>query len=255
MSYRKTALVALLALWLAAPVAAYTIYLKDGARILARSEYTVEGDKAIIILESGTQTFLALDEIDVERTMEANKGGAGGALIFEDGKFVEKTAPSAPAPERDTVADLIARGDATMRGTTRSTPAPEIDRTRASAPSAEPAQRQPLRNIELASALKAAFANRGVERVPIYQGTESQRPLVEMTADSEASVFHNLEVAADVFLEIREAQPEAFDVLELLLTTGDQERAGEFALTAEMAESLSAKQVELSAFFVQHVRF
>jgi hypothetical protein len=255
MSYRKTALAVLLACWLATPVAAYTIYLKDGNKILAKAGYKVEGENAIIILESGTQTFLALAEIDVERTAEANKGGAGGALIFEDGKFVERKAPSAPPPERDTVADLIDRGSATMRAPTRSATDPTAPLTIGGTPSGEQGQRQPMRNLELAGALKAAFAARGFERVPIYQGTEDQRPLVEMTADSEASVFHALEVAADVLLEVRAAQAESLSVMELQMTTGDQERAGQFAMTTEMAESLRNKEVELSTFFVRHVRF
>ncbi|MDH3404252.1 MAG: hypothetical protein OES32_09365 [Acidobacteriota bacterium] len=253
MSYRKISLAVLLACWLAAPAAAYTIYLKDGSRILARSEYTVDGDRAIIVLESGTQTFLALAEIDVERTREANDAGVGNALIFEDGKFVERTAADTEAPERETLTDLIARGAATMRGTTRSDADPAagpLDGT----PGMEQAQRQPLRDIELTAALKAAFADRGLERAPIYEGTESGRPLVAMTADSEASVFHNLEVAAEVLLGIRETHAEC-DVLEIVMTTGSHERAGEFALTAEMAASLRDREIELSAFFVRHVRF
>jgi len=51
---------------------AYTIYLHDGNRIVAREEFKIEGDRAVIILPNGTQTALALDEIDIERTRASN---------------------------------------------------------------------------------------------------------------------------------------------------------------------------------------
>ena len=46
-----------------------------------------------------------------------------------------------------------------------------------------------------------------------------------------------------------------FELMELLMTTAGRERAGEFALTAEMAESIRSQEVEIAAAFIQYVRF
>lgn len=257
MPRRPILLTLLLAVSIAIPAGAYTIYLKDGSRILARAKYTTEGEKAIIVLENGTQTFLNASEIDVQRTESVNEIAGGNALVFEDGKFVERSEVDTRVEERQTVADLIARGEATMRGTTRQ-PSDALGVSRQPVTITtriEDIQRQPMRDLELTTALKEAFAEHGLEGVPIFQGTERQRPLIELTADSEASVFHNLEVAAAVLLSVRENHAEQCEVMELLMSTANKERAGEFALTAEMAESITADGAELSAFFVDNVRF
>lgn len=249
----KTVVILLLAFALALPAAAYTIYLKDGSRIIARHKYVVEGERAIITLENGTQTFLAAAEIDVKRSDGANASNLGSALIFEDGEFKERTGDEAPTPKRETVTDLIARGDATVQSGARTS----ADSSAATAPTTtnmESIKREPMRDIDLATAVKLAFSDRGLEDAAVYQGTEQDRPLIELVAESEASVFHGLELAAEALLVVREGHP-GCEVLELLITTSNHERAGEFALTAEMAEQIKGKEVELAAFFVEHVRF
>ena len=63
----KMILLPLLLIVLAAPLSAYTIYLKDGTRIVAKQKYRVDEDgKAIITLQNGTQTFIKSSEIDVD---------------------------------------------------------------------------------------------------------------------------------------------------------------------------------------------
>ena len=91
--YLSFALILLLA---ATPIAAYTIYLKDGSRLIAREKYTLEGDRALILLQNGTQTFLAASEIDVPRTDAANRNNYGTAMVLQDGEFTE--APPDPSP-------------------------------------------------------------------------------------------------------------------------------------------------------------
>ena len=46
-------------LLIAAPLTAYTIYLKDGSRLIAREKYTLEGDRALIVLQNGTLNLAA----------------------------------------------------------------------------------------------------------------------------------------------------------------------------------------------------
>ena len=115
--------------------------------------------------------------------------------------------------------------------------------------------RQPMGNTELATALEEAFDERGLQGVSIFQGTEQGRPMVEITADSEASVFRGLEVAADVLLAVLDQHANEFDSMELVMTTAGRERAGEFALTTEMAESIRSQEIEITAAFIQYVRF
>ncbi|HMB52750.1 MAG TPA: hypothetical protein VKU40_05500, partial [Thermoanaerobaculia bacterium] len=79
MRHRRLAFVALaVAVLLAAlPAAAYTIYLKDGSRMIARDKYEIKGDQAVFVLQSGTRTTIDLDEIDVARTEKANESNLG----------------------------------------------------------------------------------------------------------------------------------------------------------------------------------
>ena len=78
---RRNLSLALILLFLAAPMAAYTIYLRDGARLIAKEKYTLDGDRALIVLQNGTQTFLAASEIDVPRTDAANRNNYGTAMV------------------------------------------------------------------------------------------------------------------------------------------------------------------------------
>jgi hypothetical protein len=250
----KTLSILILAGSLALPAAAYTIYLKDGSRIMARDKYEVQGDKAIITLENGTQTFLAASEIDVTRTDGANQSNLGGALIFEDGQFVERTGNEAQAPKRDTVSDLIARGEADVHAPVRAEPGSSRTELPGSGTSIESMKREPMRDIEMAAAVKKALVDRGLEGAAVYQGTEQDRPLIEFSAESEAAVFRDLEAAAEVLLAVHQEHPQC-EVMELLMNAADHQRAGEFELTVPMAEQIEGKRIELAAFFVKHVRF
>jgi len=87
------------------PLFAYTIYLKDGSRLMADGPYRVEGEQAIITLQNGTRTSIAAAEIDEQRTVEANAGGYGAALVLDDGKFTQLPNEAAPEEEAEAVSD------------------------------------------------------------------------------------------------------------------------------------------------------
>ncbi len=239
----------------AAPILAYTVVLKDGSQIQAREKYVIEGDKAIITLVSGTQTFLDASEIDVEKTELANEHDLGNALVLEDGAFVQKPITREEAKRQERVGDLIERGEASMRGTSRSTPATEARNSASSETRIEQVERRPFRDLKLAAEIMTGLTDRGIERAALYQGTEQGRPLVELKTDSEASVFRGLEVAAEVLLAVQELSPGSCEVVELLLTTSSQERAGEFELTTDLALALQDEEVDVASIFVRHVRF
>ncbi len=255
--YRRSTLACLLTLILGtAPVLAYTVVLRDGSRVEARDKYVIEGDKAIITLMSGTETFIDASEIDVEATEEANKHQLGNALVLEDGEFVQKKVVSGETKQRERLGDLIERGEASMRGTAR--PDGDVSAPRISTSTTDDTaalRREPLRDIDLAAAIKQRFSELGFDGVGVFQGTANTRPFVEVRTDSEASVFRSLEVAAEVLTSVREEFADQCDVLELVLTTSNQQRAGDFEIGPELAAALQADGADVPNLFVEHVRF
>src|SRR5436305_5662476 len=90
-------------LW-AGPLLAYTIYLKDGSSIQAKEKYKVVGERALITLPNGNQTFLALKQIDTARTDQANQTDYGSAVVINDNR------PQTPNPAlqpQPSLTDLI----------------------------------------------------------------------------------------------------------------------------------------------------
>ena len=75
---------------MAIPANAYTIYLKDGSRLIAKEKHLIEEGKAIIVLQNGTRTFIEASEIDIPRTKQANLGDYGTALVLEGGQLIDR---------------------------------------------------------------------------------------------------------------------------------------------------------------------
>ncbi len=248
----------LLALTLASPLYAYTIYLKDGSRLIAREKYRVEKGKAIITLQNGTQTFIDASEIDMARTDQANVGQYGTALMLEEGKFTDV---EAPAPKRETTLTDLARREAPAR--TRSPARREVSRVPAGRPLRTSAGyvdlsslgRKPYRNLEISGEIQRVFRAKGVGELQVYQGSRPENPFLEITTNSEASVFRSLEAAADALLHLRNQFANDVQNLELLLATASQERAGQFVVTPDLAAELAEKRIDASAFFVRFVQF
>jgi hypothetical protein len=255
---RPAVLVALLAL-LAAPalLPAYTIVLKDGSTVQAKEKYKIQGNRALITLPNGTQSFLDVRTIDVARTEKANQVDYGTAVVLRD---TPASAPPPPQPQGKRLADLIARDKSAPRDlpevrreptTRREGP---VGRTRSGAPDLNAMVRKPFSSLEAAAELQTFFRAQEIEEVAIYQGTQADRPLLEVTTNSEAAVFRALTVGSNALLHVRQTNPRVA-ALELLLLTPSKERAGQFVLTPEMAEDLVARKVEVGAFYVRNVQF
>ncbi|HEX2254150.1 MAG TPA: hypothetical protein VHQ65_12845 [Thermoanaerobaculia bacterium] len=252
----------LLALLLASPALAYTIYLKDGSKIVAEKQHVVRDGKAYITLLNGTETFIAASEIDVARTERANRDNYGSALLVEGGEVREREAPP-PEPKRRTLGDLITSGEAASQPTgaparaeprREEAPAPRrAERTAAGFRDLATYPREAMGDAAASAELRAFFVQRGVTDAAVFRGTEAGRPLVEVTAGSETAVFRALAVAAAAVLHLQEAG--ATPVLELYLATPSRERAGQFVLDPEKAQSLLAKEVDLPTFYVRNVQF
>jgi len=257
---RLTAL-AFLALLTLAPMMAlgYVIYLKDGSTVTAKGKYRIENGRAIITLSNGTQSFIPANQIDVKRTDEANRNGYEGAVVLPGTQ--EGAAGSAQPPRDKTLADLINSKEAAPRELPvsrreKNEPATgRLTRTRAGFYDLSTLARKPYPHGEVTAELQQFFRAQGIEEVEIYEGTQGDRPLIEITTNSEGSVFKALTTASNALLHLRDLYPNRVAAFELLMTTPARERAGQFVITPEMATDLVAKKVEVTYFFIKNVQF
>lgn len=235
----------------AAPLAAFTIYLKDGATIDAERPYEVRGDEALITLRNGTQTSLPLAEIDVTVTERNNKGGLSDALVLQNGQLVDLETARQAGPERETLGTRIVRGETTLSARL---PAP----AGAVAATLDPTTAAPARrelDDPATRLLRSIFASESVAEVGIYAGSGAASPRVEVTTDTEAGVFRGLLVAA-VALERARAEPgQGLQAVELRFVTGQGRPGGDFLLTPELAAELTSSRLAPSDFYVRYVQF
>lgn len=246
---------------LASPLfAAYVIYLKDGSTITARDKYTIKDGRAIIVLLNGTQSFVKASEIDVARTEQANKDGAvRGVIIPGDPRPI---GPQVDMSKKDkTLKDLIANREtaprdapASRRNKDEAAPG-RIGKTKAGFTDLSTLARTPYPQLEVVTDLQQFFHGQGIDTVELYEGTQADRPLIELSTNSEASVFKALLAASNALIHIRGLHPQRVTAFEILMTTPARERAGQFVLTPQMAEDLVAKRVEVASFFLQNVQF
>jgi len=262
-SLRFMALLGLLALLASAALAAsgYMVYLKDGSTIAAKEKYKVDKQgRAIITLLNGTQTFITLTQIDVARTDQMNRDGYGSAVVIPGSPQDVTPAPGQPQKDR-TLADLIKSREAAPRdlpGSRREKTAPtpgKLMKTQAGFNDLATVPRKPYTHAEIATELQQFFRGQGLEEVEIFEGTQGDRPLLEVTTNSEGSVFKALSTAANALLHVRDLYPNKVGALELLMTMPSRERAGQFVLTPDQASELAAKRVDIGSFFVRNVQF
>jgi len=252
----------------ASPLLAYTIYLKDGSKMVSREPYTVKDEKAYFTLQSGTQTYIALSEIDVERTRKANERDVGTALMVEGGEVHEVAIEDVQRNsrrERPTLRDLITSGAAGPSNLPdppapdRSTPTgdqgSDLPRTRAGFVDLSAVERTPFADADVAAKIQELFEHRELQDVEVFQGTASRRPLVEVVTGSEARVFRAIVVASSALLQLQEQSPNQVVGIELLLTTPTGSRAGQFILGVDEARALLTREIDPQAFFLRYVQF
>jgi hypothetical protein len=259
---QRLAVLAVFALLSVAPVLAasgYIVVLKDGKTIPAKEKYRIEKDRAIITLLNGTQTFVRADQIDVRKSDEVNRDGYGTAVVLPGDPQELKTGAAPPKPEK-TLKDLIASREAAPRELPvnrrdKQETSSKMLKTRAGYNDLATLPRRTFAHTEVTAALQQFFRGQGIEDLQVYQGTQGDRPLLEVTTNSEGSVFKALSTAANALLHVRDAHPGRVASFELLLTTPARERAGQFVLTPEMATDLVSKRVDANSFFVRNVQF
>lgn len=238
----------------AAPSFGYTVLLKDGSQIIAQKAPVFRDGQAIILLRSGTSTSIAASEIDLERTREANQHELGSAMVLEGGEFTNKPVEEEPKQERS-LTELSRR---------RQTAATRAPVSRQNEPQARPSgptndlsnfPRTPFRDLAVLEAIQGAFRSQGVESAKVFQGTASNRLLIEVETNSEAAVFRSIKVAAGALTHIRTNISAEVDTFELLLATTTGARAGQFVMGTDDASALTSGELEIPRYFLDRVQF
>lgn len=238
---------------ISAPAFAYTIVLKDGTRIVAKSKYTLQGDRAIITLPSGQQTTYAAAEIDVAKTDEANRGDIGTAMVIEGGKVKELDTRTTPPPGKTSLQDYIRRQGglpeppppSQSRAPVGSEPRARVDRS----------GRAPLRDPALANEIKAFLITRGAP-AEVYQGSTARRARLVFETRAEGPVFKALVASATALIQIRERFPEQIEAFEVVCEVPESDgEGGRFTLTPEQAADLISGRVDLTRYYVDNVEF
>jgi hypothetical protein len=248
----------MLALLCVRPLAAYTVWLKDGSQIAARDKYEIKDGRAIITLPNGIQTFIDAAKIDVARTESANRGKDYGATEMGNTRVVPGT--EVAAPKDKTLSDLVATHRPSSRELptarrTGDTKASEVKRSVSGNVDFATLPHTPYPYNDVAADLRQFFHSQGLDEVGLFTGSQPNRLLLEFTTGSEGSVFQSLNASAEALLRERERFPQQVPVVEVLMKTPSHEKAGQFLLTPESAADLVAKKVDAGAFFVANVQF
>jgi len=248
--------------WIAAPLAAYSIVLKDGSRIVAREKYTVQGDRAYFVLENGTRSFIKISEIDAERTQKANASGSyGTAVVLEDSSGRQVPAPTQTQERRPGIGDLIQGGKALpeMREAVRRQETvrdePPAGRTRGGAFDLAALPAQSFANAEVGSQILQLFVQQELVNAAVFAGTAADRAYVRATADSEGAVMRAIATSAVALQTASQSKPGALAAIELLLTTTTGDRAGQFTMTLADARQIVNKEIDITNYYVRALQF
>lgn len=261
MRHRSTLILAALLL-ATSPLLAFTVYLADGSHFQAKGPYEVRGDNAIITLLNGTQTSIALSQIDVERTRRANAEGHAGALVLE----TPQEPRAAAGPDRTQLSEVAGQrrlGDRLDSSRSQGRPAPrpasdesgatDLPRTASGAVDLMHFRRTSFSDFEVGSQISRLLRARGLEGVGIYEGTRPGHVFLDITTNSEAAVFRALQGCAEALVQIQgQGNVEA---LEIFMATDRRQRAGQFLMTPEKAVELTTRQLDTPAFFVRYAQF
>jgi hypothetical protein len=254
----RLVLAALVGLLSAGSLLAYTVHLKDGSSIVAKKKYLVQGDKAILILPSGTETALALAEIDIAKTDAANQDDLGTAIVIENGRATNLTQSAPPPKGKATLKDLLQQR-AAAQGSERAAGAVALDATPGAGPTPRPptshSGQAPLRDVPLSTEIRTFIFGRGITSLEVQQGASSRRPRLVFQASSETQVFRALQASAGALIEVREKFPGQVEGFEVICDGPAGGRGGHFNLTPAQAADLIAGRIDLPTFFVQYVEF
>jgi hypothetical protein len=221
---------------------AYVVKLKDGTLVFARAPYTIKGTQAIITLENGNVTQIALDKVDVPGTVKYNKENFGNVVAIEAPEEKPKQLPTAPPRSNNPLGDLI-RERGTRMGVP--TPGPAASASTTGAKSADAVD--PVYQF----AFTRVFEGTGISQFRVTSSRGKTRILV--TADSEQAVFSTLSASARAMTDAVARGRSA--PVEIVLTAASGESAGSFEMTPAQAKLLVDRNLTVQEYFVKNVIF
>lgn len=253
----RIALIASVGLLTAGSLAAYTVHLKDGTSIVTKKKYTVQGEKAILVLPSGTETTMALAEIDFARTEAANRSDLGNAIVIENGKATDLTRSAPPPPAKQTLKDLLEQRAAAQGSTNAGAVALDSasERGASQRPATSHAGQTPLRDVALSTEIRTFIFGRGITSLEVQQGSASRRPRLVFQTSTETQVFRALQASSGALIAVREQHPGTIESFEVICDGPAGGRGGHFTLTLAQAEDLVSGRVDLPTFFIDNVEF
>jgi len=226
-------------------LAVYVVILRNGARVVAKEKYQVQGPNAMFVTKNGTFTSIPLDQLDVETTDKVNGMGLGDAQLLEwvDAKKVLPT----PTPTPPVAAlGRIKVGVAAKEGAAaRPTPTPGVMFREA---------RYRDSNVDLAF-------QQGLESYHLYlyrtsEGTKPAYLFIEIQVNGQPETIKALQaVTATYQLLVQKAPDRLPERVELQMLNEAGKEAGVFRLSADDAAELVSGKLTPESFYVQHVIF
>ena len=226
---------------------AYVVKLKDGTLVFARAPYTVKGSQAIITLENGNVTQIALDKVDVPGTVKYNRENFGNVVAIDAPEERPKQLPTVPPRSNNPLGDLIKQRGTRMGLPTPGPAAPASASASASASGANTGE------AAVDPVYKSAFTQvlQGAEISQFRVTNARGRTRILATADSEQAVFVTLSASARAMREAFARGQSA--PVEIVLTTLSGESAGTFEMTPEDAKLLVDRHLTVQEYFVRNV--
>ena len=256
-------LAALAATLVAFPAAAFVVILKDGEQITTDGKYELQGDMVILTLPNGTTASYPASDIDFARTDALNEGqNLSNARLIEGRKTTQLAEDVVFEDSRKSFAELVserASGGLALPEQSRRqeevrSGEPELPTTNAGFVDLLEMRRDPFQDDEVSSEIVRYMRSQGAQDVRVYRGTADGRPLVEVVATSEASVFKAVRDSANCLVQAR-GKFSSLTGFDLLLVTDNRVLAGQFSLTPELANELVTGRIEPPNFFLRYVEF
>ncbi len=234
--------------------ATYWVVMKDGTRYVAKAKPTVSGNRATIVMQSGSVLVVDASQIDMAKSDEVTRNGGGELLAVE------------PAP---TGIPMRPQGQPLGSQIHLRKP-PAQQQTAPPAPQALPPP-QPLPSSAItATPPSGAEVQAGViekftrafENVGIFEHKISSINKTsihcELTADSEDKVFNVLSAAAFLVVHNAGVSGAQIDLAEIFMKTTNGGSSGRFQMTQADAQALYAggvppDRVRLQDYFIHKV--
>lgn len=251
-------LVAAATLAWASAAAAYVVVLKDGTQIITSKEPEIDGERVLLTMRNGTETFYSSEDVDFAETERINADGAlEGATLIED-KILEVETSDEP-PEIDTkLSDVVGGRGLSLPEPKKRQPqaasGPSLPTTAAGYVDLTRVERNPLADAEVSSQVQSYLTGQG-HTLTVFEGVAENAPFLEIRANTESEVFKGIRDSASALVQLAQSFPDRVEGLDVLFLTDKGVRGGQFSMTLEQAQLVSSGRLEPQVYFLRYVEF